>query len=99
MRIERRHHERRRKEPRPPNSARPAVQTNLHVLIAQHQHLAEAELASAKQAGPLENQAVHAARATAHATLALSYQTSILADMQQEVDIPEQVIALDPPTE
>ena len=80
-------------------STSPPHQTALHELIAQHQHLAEGELASAKQAGPHEIQAVHAARATAHATLALTYQTSILVDMQHEVEMPEQIIALDPPTE
>ena len=42
-------------------------------LIERHQQLAEAQLARANRAGRLEAQTVFATRATAHATLAVSY--------------------------
>ena len=42
--------------------------------VARYQALAESELAKAGKAGRLEMQTVHATRATALATLALSYQ-------------------------
>lgn len=44
-------------------------------LVRRHRALAEDHLRRAAKGGRLEAETVHATRATAHATLALSYQT------------------------
>lgn len=43
-------------------------------LVQRHRAMAEDQLRRAAKAGRLEAETVHATRATAHATLALSYQ-------------------------
>lgn len=47
--------------------------------IAHHQKIAEDQLARAAKSGRLEALTLHATRATAHASLAVSYQLSGIA--------------------
>jgi cob(I)alamin adenosyltransferase len=78
----------------------PAVPLTHEQLAVKHRQLAEAHLARASKAGRLEAQAVHAERATAHATLSLaylatlSYERSVLPD----VEVTEEDIAAEEAT-
>ena len=62
---------------REPKQAAPPV--TIQQLVSRHQELAEQHLTRSAKAGRLEAETRHATMATAHATLAVSYQLTIQA--------------------